>query len=157
METALFWIIWGVICFWALKTFYYPFSKKKFEWLRNTALSINLSVLVLTFLPWLPPNVGGKSGIILTLEGNILAIFFLILLIISTILFLAKSQSNLKIASGITIVNTIILFALMIQIHPGTFNLTLFDIAPIIVALSLLISDVVVLLLWQQLNLKERK
>ena len=42
----------------------------------------------------------------------------------------------------------------MIQSRPGTFVLTLYDIPPIIAALSLLVGDVVVLLLWQQLELK---
>lgn len=157
METAFFWIAWGIISFWALKTFYYSFSKEKLERLRKAAFGINLSVLILFLLPWLPPALSGKSGIMLALEGNILAIFFLILLIISIVLFLAKSQSNLKIASIAIVVNTIILFALMIQARPGTFTLSFFDIAPIVAVILLLVGDVAVLLLWQQLQLKERK
>lgn len=156
METAFFWIAWGIISFWALKAFYYSFSKEKLERLRKAALGINLSVLVLSFLPWLPPPLGGKTGLMLALEGNLLAVLFLIFLIISIVLFLTKTPSNLKIASSATVINTIILFALMMQIRPGTFTLSLFDIAPIIAFMFLLVGDVVVLLLWQQLQLKNR-
>lgn len=156
METAFFWIVWGFISFWALKTFYYSFSKKKLEGLRKAALGINLAVLILTFLPWLPPILGGKSGLTLALGGNFLGVLFLFLLIISIVLFLTKSPSNLKISAIATVVNTIILFTFMLQLRPETFTLTLFDIAPIIAILFFLVGDVVVLLLWQQIQLKNR-
>ena len=164
METAFFWIAWGVISFWALRTFYYSFSKKKLESLRKTALGINLAILILTLLPWLPassagesPLLGEKSGFIIAMEGNILAVLFLIFLITSVILFLTKTPSNLKIASSATIINTLILFILMMQIRSGTFTLSLSDIAPIITFMFFLVGDLVVLLLWQQLQLKKSR
>src|SRR3989344_5170089 len=157
METAFFWVAWGTISFWAIKTFYYSFSKEKLEGLRKATLGMNLAVLVLTFLPWLPPALGGKSGITFALEGNILAVLFLIFLIVSIILFLTKTPSNLKIGAFATIANTVILFTLMMQIRPGTFILSPFDIAPIIAVLFLLVGNVAVLLLWQQLQIKERE
>lgn len=157
MEAIIFWIAWGLISVWSLKTFYYSFSKEKLEGLRKAAFGINLAVLVLTFLPWLPLSLGGKSGLALTLEGNILAILFLVFLIISITLFLTRAPSNLKIASVATVINTVILFILMMQIRPGTFTLSLFDIAPIISILFLLVGDLIALLLWQQLQLKNRK
>lgn len=157
MEIVIFWVAWGIISFWALKTFYYSFNKRRLESLRKAVLGINLAVLTLTFLPWLPLSLGAKSGIALAIEGSILAVIFLILLVISTLLFLTKSQSNLKIASIAVIINTFTLFALMMQIRPGTFILSLFDLAPIIAFMFLLICDVAVLLLWQQLQLKARK
>lgn len=156
METVVFWIAWGIISFWAFKTFYYSFNKHKLDSLRKAALGINLAVLILTFLPWLPPNLGGKSGFTLVLEGNLLAFLFLIFLIISIVLFLTKFPSSLKIASIATIINTFTFFALMMRIRPGTFTLSLFDIAPIIAFMFLLICNVAVLLLWQQLQLKSR-
>lgn len=153
METAFFWLIWGLISFWALKTFYYSFSKGKLESLRKAALGINLSVLLLTFFPWLP----GKSGFLFALEGNILAVLFIFLIIISVVLFLTKTPSNHKIAAVVTIFNTFVLFIFMYQLRPGTFILTAYDIAPIIAFFFLLVEDLVVLLLWQQLQLKSRK
>lgn len=154
METVFFWILWGLISFWSLKSFYYSFSKKKIERLRKAALGINLSVLILLFIPWFPPALGAKSGVDLALEGNVYAVLFSIFLIISSALFLTKTASNLKIASSITIINTLILFTFMMQIRPKTFVLSFFDIAPIIAVLLLLVGDVAVLLLWQQLQLK---
>lgn len=157
METALFWILWGVVSFWALKTFYYSFSKEKLERLRKASFGISLAVLILTFLPWLPLTLGGKSGLALALEGNILAVLFVILLAISVALFLAKDASLLKIAASATIANTFVLFVLMYQLRPETFILTLYDIAPIIAFMFFLVGDLIVMLLWQQLQLKKRK
>lgn len=157
MESIIFWVAWGLISFWSLKTFCYSFSRKKLEGLRKSALGINIAVLFLTFLPWLPLGLGGKSGFALAFEGNILAVLFFIFLIASVILFLTKAQSNLKIASILEIINTFILFALMVRIRPDTFTLLLFDIAPIIAFMFLLVCDIAVLLLWQQLQLKSRK
>lgn len=157
MESAIFWIVWGIISFWALKTFYYSFSKAKLDGLRKAAFGISLAVLILTFLPWLPLTFGGKTGLSFAFEGNFLAVLFIIFLIISILLFLTKTPSNLKIASITTFANTFVLFILMMQLRPGTFTLTLFDIAPIIAFMFLLVGNVVVLLLWQQLQMKQKK
>lgn len=157
MGTALFWIAWGIISFWALRTFYFSFSKERLENLRKTALGINLSVLILSFLPWLPPTLGSKNSLILAIEGNIFAILFLFFITVSCILFLTKNPTNFKMASISVVMNTFVLFALMLQIRPGTFTLSFFDMAPIIIFMLLLVENVVVLLLWQQLQLKESK
>lgn len=157
METAVFWILWGLISFWSLKTFYFSFSKEKLESLRKGAFGINLAVFVLTFLPWLPSSLGGKTGLALALEGNILVLLFVILLATPTLLFLTKDSSLLKIASGLTLANTFILFIIMSKLRPETFVLTFYDIAPIVAVFLLLVGDVAVLFLWQQVQLKERK
>lgn len=156
METAFFWIIWGIISIWTLKRFYYSFSHKKLENLRRSAVGLNIAILVLTFLPWLPPSLSGKNGIMLALDGNVSALLFLILLLISSVLFLLKDGVVLKFAAVATIVNTFILFFCMYQLRPQTFTLSLYDAAPIIAVLLLLVNDVVVLLLWQQLQLKNK-
>lgn len=160
-----FWIAWGIISFWSLKTFYYSFSKEKVERLRKTAFGISLSVFVLSFLPWLPispsqgmpPSLGGATGLSLALDGNILAVVFLLLLIGSGLLFLSKEAQHLKIGSVATIINTFLVFIIMYQLRPGTFVLTMYDIAPIIAFMILLVGDVAVLLLWQQLQLNKSK
>ena len=157
METAFFWIAWGLVSSWVLKTFYFSYDKDKLNKLRKTALGINLAVFILALLPWLPPSLGGTSGLTLALQGNILAVLFFILLTTSVLLFLTKVPSNLKIAAGTTITNTFVLFVLMYQLRPGTFILTPYDIAPIIAFMFFLVGDLVVMLLWQQLQLKERR
>lgn len=154
MPTAFFWIAWGLISFWALKTFYYSFSKEKLEKLRQAALGINVAVLILVLLPWLPPELGGKTGLNLALGRNIIAILFVILLLFSSAFLLMRDLSLLKTAAIGTIINTFLLFILMYQLRPNTFVLTLYDMAPIVAILFLLVNDVVVLLLWQQLQLK---
>lgn len=157
METALFWIAWGIISFWALKTFYFSFSKEKIERLRKAALGFHLAIFVLIFLPWLPPVLGGTSGFTLAVTGNMLATLFLALITLSTTLFLTKEAFLMKVASGITIANTLVFFILMYSLRPTTFTLTFYDIAPILAALLLLVCDVAVLLLWQQLQLQDKK
>lgn len=157
MKTAFFWIAWGIISYWALKTFYYSFSKDKVKSLRKSVLGIHLAVLVLSFLPWLPPEFGGKTGMALALEGNIFAVLFFILLVGSGLLFLSYEALHLKIGSAVIIINTSLIFVIMYQLRPGTFVLTMYDIAPIIAFMILLVGDVTVLLLWQQLQLKERR
>lgn len=109
------------------------------------------------FLPWLPPSLGGKNGLAFVLEGNPFAIMFALLLLISIIMFISKNTLLLKLASITTIINTFFLFGLMFQLRPGTFIQTWYDVAPIIAVLPLLVGDVVVLLLWQQLQLKTGK
>lgn len=156
MERVFFWITWGVISFWALKTFYFSFAKEKIERLRKAALGFHLAILILAFLPWLPPALGGTSGLMLTLTGNMLAILFLALIILSSILFFTKKPFLMKVAAGLTFTNTFILFALMYSLRSTPFTLTLYDLAPIIAFLVLLICDVTVLLLWQQMQLKEK-
>lgn len=157
MDTVFFWIAWGLISFWALKTFYFSFSKEKLERLRKAASGISLAVFILTLVPWVPPAMGGKTALSLALDGNILALSFVILLLTSTILFLTKEKSLLKLASLAVISSTFVLFILMYQLRPRTFVVTLFDFAPIVAAFLLLLCDMVVLLLWQQLQLQERK
>ncbi|OGE31170.1 hypothetical protein A3C59_04150 [Candidatus Daviesbacteria bacterium RIFCSPHIGHO2_02_FULL_36_13] len=156
METVFFWIAWGIISFWALKTFYFSFSKEKIERLRKAALGFHLAIFVLIFLPWLPPALGGVSGLTLAFTGNMLATLFLVLIILSTILFFTKEAFFMKVAAGVTIVNTFVLFILMYSLRSTTFTLTPYDIAPIIAVLLLLVCDVVVLLLWQQLQLQDK-
>lgn len=157
METALFWIIWGLVSFGVLRTFYYSFSKGKFERLRKAAFGTSFATLILTFLPWLPPNLGGKSGFALATQGNVPMLLFLVLLVVSILFLLLKNSQYLKLSAAITIVNTFLLFVIMYRLRPGTYILTLYDIAPIVAILLLLITNVAVLLLWQQLKLKIRK
>ena len=156
METVFFWIAWGIISVWALRTFYFSFSKEKLERLRKTSVGLTASVLVLTLLPWLPPFLGGANAVSLALGGNTLAILLFVLLIISLIFFFQKEYLFLKIAAVLTVLATLALFALMVIIRPGTFTLSLYDIASIVAVLILLTLNVAVFLLWQQMQLLKK-
>jgi len=153
MEAVIFWIGWGLISFWALKSFYYSFSKEKLEHLRKANIGFTIALFILYFLPWVPLSLAGGSGFGLARGGNLLAILFFILLFITLILFLRKKYIYLKIASVLTFLSTLDLFVLMLIVRPGTFTLTLYDIAPIIAFLVLLCQIGAVLLLWQQMQL----
>ena len=157
METVMFWILWGLISFWALKTFYVSFSKEKRELLRKANLGFSLGLLVLSFLPWVPPTLRGLNGIRLAFEGNFLALLFFILLLNSLVLFFQKEVLFLKIGAVLTILSTIVLFILMFVLRPSTYTLTPYDIAPIVAILLLLCQNVAVLLLWQQLDLRKKE
>ena len=157
METALFWIVWGVISLWVLKTFYFSYDKNKFNNLCKTAFGINLSVVILFFLPWLPPVQGGYTGWELIQQGNLLVILLFGLITSSTFIFLVRSKSLLKAGSIIHITSSIVFIVAMASLMRKTFSLTFNSIVPIIASLLSLTGDVIVLLLWQQLDLKKKK
>lgn len=157
METVFFWITWGLISFWVIKTFYLSYDKNKLNNLRKTAFGVNLSVLILFFLPWPPQLQGGLTGWELILQGNMLVILLGILIVFSTLAFLAKDKMFLKAGSISHITASVLLILIMINVMPGTFLLTFQSIAPILASMLLLAGDVVVLLLWQQLQLKRKR
>ena len=153
----MFWIIWGVVSFWALRTFYYSFTDEKFEGLRRTILGIDLSVLVLFFLPWLHLHQSAVTGWELIPRGNLSVAVLLVLTATASLLFLMKSSNLLKTGALLHITTSVLFIAVITRLMPGTFSLTKNSIAPIIASLLLLIGNVVVLLLWQQLELKTGK
>lgn len=157
METAFFWIAWGVISFWVLKTFYFSYHKDKLRKLRFASSGINLSVLVLFLLPWLGVSQQGFSGLELIFQGNMFVIFLGILIAGSTLAFLTTNKFVLKVGAIFHVISSVLFIFTMIRLMPGTFVLTLQSIAPIIASLLLLVGNVVVLLLWQQIQLLEKK
>lgn len=157
METVIFWIIWGLLSFFLLRRFYYVYNKNDLARLRLFVLTTEVFVLILFFAPWISSSFGTKSGWDFFKEGEIGIVTFFTLLLISILLFISLNKLLLKIASSIHILSSILFFIIMIRLRPGTFKLTLNDFAPIIAALMLLIGDVIVLLLWQQLQLKEKR
>lgn len=156
METAFFWITWGIISLWVLKTFYFSHNKEKLTKLRQTGFAIDLSIIVLFFLPWLPLSRGGFSGWELIFQGNLLVVTLFILIAASAFLFLTIDTKFLKVGAVLHIIASMLFIITMISLMPRTFTLTLNSVVPIIASLLLLIGNVVVLLLWQQLQLKTR-
>lgn len=157
METAFFWTVFGFVSFWALKTFYFSYDKDKLLGLRKTIIGINLLVIVLFFLPWLPILSGGQTGWELISQGNIFVMLIGIFIVSSLLLFLTKNVLLLKAGAVLHMITSVLFILTMIRLMPGTFILTFWSVAPIIASLLLLVGNVVALLLWQQLQLKFNK
>ena len=155
MRTLFFWTAWFLVSAWVLKTFYFSAKEKHIRRLRRTAFGINFLALILFFLPWLPT--AGETGWELIMAGRGLVILvFGAVLLSAVLLFLSSSAAN-KAGAGLEGASAMLFIIMMVRLSPGTFALNANSIAPIIASLLLIINFVVVLLLWQQLQLKERK
>ena len=152
METVFFWIAFPLISFWALKTFYFSRDPLKLNNLRKTAFWIDYIVLVLFFLPWLPQAQGRTTGWELIRQGNTAVLALGVLIAGSMLTFFTKNKVLLRAGSIAHIASSILFIAVMIHLMPGTVVLDLGSIAAIIASLLLLSGNVVVLLLWQQLD-----
>ena len=156
-DQLFFWVAWFLVSSWVLREFYFSPDKEKLNKLCKVSFGIDLSVLILFFLPWLPLPQGGFSGWQLILQGNLWVITLFIFMIFSTFGFLTKNGWLLKAGMAIQIVSSVLFIAVMIVLTPGTITLTFYSLSPIIASLLLLLGNVVVLLLWQQLQLKGEK
>ncbi len=143
MEIAIFWLAFAVISGWVLRRFYFATDADLVDRLRIVALIIGAAVLAL--LGW---QLTWQSN------GGIVAPLFLT--VISTATFCTKNFKLLKIGSLANVVATVLLFAVMIQLMPGTVRLEFGDTLPIIAALLMLVNIVVGLLLWHQLQERDK-
>ena len=155
-EIAIFWFALAILSGWILRQFYFSKSAALIEYFRYFAFIVETITIGLFFFPWLPQARGGFSGWNLALHGNAGAIALLLLLIISTGLFLSRNSKFIIIGAVSHILATLLIFAVMIQALPETTRLVFRDAAPIIIALLLLANTVIVLLLWNQLQKQER-
>jgi len=105
MEYIFFWIIWGITSFWVLKTFYFSYHKEKLNRLCKTALGIDLSILILFFLPWIP---GGQTGWQLILQGNFLVILLGIFISISLLCFFIKNKLLLILGAILHMISSLV-------------------------------------------------
>lgn len=156
MQTVWFWILWGGISFWLLRTFYYGYNKKKLETLRRCAFGLELGTAVLFFPPWLPQSLGGQTGWELVRRGESAPAAVLLLIFVSILLLILKKAHLLKLAALTHMFTSVLFIVTMIKLLPDTYRFNLREIAPMIVALFLLIGNVAVLLLWQQVQMKEK-
>lgn len=153
-STAVFWLVWFLFSSWVLREFYFSHNIEKLNRLRKAAFGIDFMVLILFLLPWVSFPYVEYSGWDLVLSGHPLMIFLFVLIVFSTVSFLTKNETLLKTAAAAHLVSSILFIVVMISIMPGTVILTLYILAPIIASLLLLLGNVVVLLLWQQLQLR---
>lgn len=154
-EIAIFWFTFSIISGWVLRRYYFAKDTVLLEHLRIVALIIEAATIGLFFFPWLPEAQGGFSGWQMIVRGNggMITLFFL--LFVSIALFLTKNPKLLKTGAVSHVVATVLIFAVMMQALPGTVQLTLRDIAPIIAAFLLLVNTLVVFLLWHQLQRRD--
>ena len=154
MGTFFFWVAWSLIVCWVLKTFYVAPKDAYIRRLRRAALGINIAVLILFFLPWVPTT--GQTGFALIWNGNVLVLLAAGAILVSAGLFLYVSPLLNKLGTVAEAVAIPIFFAAMIQLQPKTFTLTFGFISPMVAALLLMGNFVITLLLWHQLQLKEK-
>lgn len=149
--TVLFWFAWSLISAWALRHFYYSFSEEKLKRLRFAALSFEAGMLLLFFLSWLPD---GTTGLDLLAQGHPGAWVLIVLLGFVVIAGAGGGTFLLKAAAVCHFLATIGFFALMVFLMGETVRLMSSMMAPIVIALLGLVNIVVLLLVWQQLQLR---
>ena len=117
-------------------------------------MGVNLAVLALFFLPWLPAT--GQTGLALIRSGNALVTLAAGAILFSAGFFLFVSPLLNKLGVVAEAAAIPIFLAAMMRLQPGTFTLTLGFVSPMVAALLLISNTVVTLLLWHQLQLKEK-
>lgn len=151
--TAFFWIAFGIISSLVLRYFYFSKNTTLARRLRLTAGILLIGVFVLLFFPWLPEAHGGPTGWGIILQGDAPMVILAGLLIFTlAALFISHKPLLSKIGILTNITASIFLFGLMIYTFPNTVSLEFRDTAPIFAILILLINNVVLLLLWHQLQ-----
>lgn len=155
-STIVFWAAWGVISALVLGRFYFSYQAKAMQAMRWSAAFLEILLLALLFLPWLPTAVGGASGFELMMGGRADIIVYTLLLVIAAVIFFGNFLRLIPTAAIIHLFTSVYIFFVMIRLLPGTFTLELRSVAPIISALLLLVGNVVVLMLWQQWQLRRK-
>jgi len=154
--TIGFWAVFWIIVPWVLKRFYFKHSREKAERLRYVALVLNSLILGLIFFQWIPASHGGQTGLELLLQGRWDVILFSVLLTLSIAFLFTKKHALLKTAAVFQIFNSAFFIFLMIGLMPQAYYIKLSHVAPVIIALLLLGNNVVLMLLWHQLQIQEK-
>lgn len=153
MGTIVFWIAFALISSWILRRFYFSKDKNLSRRLRVVAGILHVLVFTLLFFPWIPGPHGGLTGWGVILQGDMVMTFLAGLLAFSFVtLFVPKKLILAKAGILVHVATILLLFGFMIYTFPGTVTLALRDTAPIFATLILLINNVVLLLLWHELD-----
>lgn len=104
------------------------------------------------FLPWVPVAQGGQNGFWLARSGDWGVVAYIALIILSLGTLLSRRNPLLKLAASAHAANSVYFIVLMIRLFPEPTKVVWADIAPMITALFLLVGNVVVLLLWHELD-----
>ena len=154
MKTLLFWIPWSVLSFIILGTFYAKYKTAYVRALKIGAFGVNVLVLFLFFFPWIPES--GATGLGLLRGGNYWAWIIFGLLCSASVLYCVPRTSLLKTGALMQCLGAVLMIVAMTQLVPGTVTLSFRFIAPIVASLLLLINSVIALVLWHQLQLKDK-
>lgn len=126
--------------------------------LRVVAGILQTAVFVLLFFPWIPGAHGGLSGWGVVLQGDATMTILAILLLFTFITLFVSGKSKLSKMGVIShAIATVVFFGFMMYTFPNTITMEFRDTAPIFAALILLINNVVLLLLWHELDKKTHK
>src|SRR3989344_719748 len=157
MERFWFWLLFIPISGYLLGKLYFAFSKKTYSRLRVAAIAAEALALSLFYFPWLPSELGGATGfeLLAARHADVVAVF--ILLACAFIFFIANRPLFIKIGAVLHITATVVLFGALLRILPGTYSFQLSEMASIATVLLMLITNVVVLFLWHQLQLQKGK
>lgn len=154
METFFFWILWFLVSFVILKKFYIQYKAAYVLALRRAAIGIDILALFLFFFPWIP---GAEiTGWNIAADKNLWVAIVLVFLAGSIFLLLASRPIFLKIGAIFQSTAGVLFIIAMTQVFPGTIKISLKHVAPVIIALLLLINIVIVLVLWQQIQIQEK-
>ena len=153
LETFFFWIAFSIISSLVLRYFYFSKNVKLARKLRAVAGVLIAMVFVLLFFPWFPEARGGPTGWGVILQGDVPMVVLAGLLFFTlATLFTPRWPVLSKIGILTHIVATLFLFGLMIYTFPNTITLKFRDTAPIFAIMILLTNNLILLLLWHQLQ-----
>jgi len=155
VRIVVFWSAFIIACGVLLPRYYAARqSTHRIAELRITTLATELLVLLSLVLPWIPKSRGGPvTGLSLMMSGDGLVIATVLCICTALLLFvIARTSLFLKIASAAHLLATPLFFAAILRLAPGTFAMTLADIAPVVAVLLLLCGDVTALFLWHRLQ-----
>ena len=151
--TVFFWVSFSIISSLIFRHLYFSKNAILLRKLRIAAAALIVGVFILLFFPWLPEAHGGPSGWGIILQGDAPMVILAGLLSFTLItLFIPHKPLLFKIGILAHFAATLFLFAIMINAFPGTVSLEFRDTAPIFAALILLANNVVLLLVWNQLQ-----
>lgn len=156
-ETIYFWLAFGILVPVILSKFYFSKGKKRKDQLRLASLIFQLVTFVLLFFPWFEAEGIVYAGISLAIIGNLGLVIYGSALLLSMALVISGYPRLNVVGAKIALANSAWLFGVMFLMFPETKKLAFTDIAPIVSVLLMLCNNVVVLLLWHQLQKGEKK
>jgi len=157
LERLIFWSLLMFISAYLLRKFYFSASVEKMKRLRYAALAMEIATLALFYFSWIPKFISGDTGFQLAASGNADVTFALGLIAGATLLFLFNTPRSIRVGAIAHIAASVICIGALLRLLPESYSLRFGESAPIFIILLLLAGNVVVLFLWHQLQLRERK